>query len=60
MLLDDHHFVLLHGVIGGLDDSLLSIAALALGFAVLCFVGYGLMSRTENQEAQSESERNTD
>lgn len=57
MPLDVHHFVLLHGVIGGLDESLLSIAALALGFAVLCFVGYGLMFRTENQEAKGESER---
>jgi hypothetical protein len=58
MLLAEHHFVVLHGAIGGLDESLLSIAALALGLAVVCFVGYGLMFRTENQEANSESEPN--
>ena len=56
MLLDAHQFVLLHGVVGGLDESLVSIAALALGLAVLCFVGYRLMSRTDNREAKSDSE----
>ncbi len=57
MPLDHLHFVLLHGVIGGLDESLLPIAALASGFSLLSFVGYGLMSGSENQDAKSESER---
>jgi hypothetical protein len=55
MLLGDYQFVLAHGVIGGLDESLLSIAALAIGFAVLCFAGHALMVRADNQEAKSES-----
>ena len=52
MLLDHTwYFVLLHGVVGGLDDSLMSMGAIGFGFAVACFAGYGLVSRKEKENA---------
>jgi hypothetical protein len=51
------HFVLLHGVVGGLDDSLLPIAVLGSGFAVLFFVAYAFATRNDNDAAGTESER---
>jgi hypothetical protein len=58
MLLDGNlHFVALHGVVGGLDDSLLPIGMLGLGFALLFFVVYAFVTRSDNDTSGTESER---
>jgi len=55
MAFESWHFVLLHGVVGSLDDSMLPIAALGVALVVLFFAAYGLLDRGEAEESDTES-----